>query len=121
MELRESESWTRKPWCGHSESAAERAGRMPITWKRGLRWSPVTLVVEFMDWRSLRRMPGVRVAMAVDLGVGEGMKLNVLDCTFKRAEKGWDSRDRYRIRISNSEINFLFWIKLKMRNYQKCY
>ncbi|KAL6211906.1 hypothetical protein ACLB2K_017129 [Fragaria x ananassa] len=31
---------------------------MPMTWRRAERWSSVTLVVEFMDWRRRRRIPG---------------------------------------------------------------
>ncbi|KAL6124877.1 hypothetical protein ACLB2K_077385 [Fragaria x ananassa] len=38
---------------------AVRPGTMPMTWRRVERWSPVTLVAEFMDWRRRRRIPGV--------------------------------------------------------------
>ena len=40
------------------------AGTIPMTWRIGDRWSPVTRVVEFIVWRSFRRIPGVRVAIA---------------------------------------------------------
>ena len=67
MEFSESESWTKKPWLGQrSEEFAAMAGTIPITCSTAERWSPVTLVGEFMDWRSFRRIPWVRVAIVAD-------------------------------------------------------
>ena len=56
----------KKPSLGQrSEELAAMAGTMPMTCSTAERWSPVTLVGEFMDWRSFRRMPWVRVAIVV--------------------------------------------------------
>lgn len=41
----------------------DKVGRIPMTWRRAERCSPVGLVLVFMDWRSLRRIPGVKVAI----------------------------------------------------------
>lgn len=41
----------------------DKVGRIPMTWSRAERCSPVGLVFVFMDCRSLRRIPGFRVAI----------------------------------------------------------
>lgn len=64
MELRESERLRKKPSL-EKRSELDKAGTIPMSWRRGERWSPVTRVSVFIACRSLRIRPGVSEAIVV--------------------------------------------------------
>lgn len=77
MELRESERFKKKPWLDQRSEPAS-AGTIPISWRSGERWSPVTRVLVFMACSILRRMPGVREAIVVAVLISLTHSCNVM-------------------------------------------